>query len=84
MIKVPFDHWTTEIDVAHLAEILKEAKDWHTKYEVKHGPDKHWEAWYASFIKYRLMELDPELAADWTNVDLMSVLNGPMGRKDPI
>jgi len=78
----------TDILPSELAALLLEAKDLHTKFEVRFGPDKHWEKWYGIFLAHRLTGIDKETAAGWANIDVMDAsltpLTGIMGRKDPI
>jgi catechol 2,3-dioxygenase-like lactoylglutathione lyase family enzyme len=50
------------MDVATLAELLKEAEERHSKYEPT-APKHHWSGWYAAYIVARERGTTPEEAA---------------------
>lgn len=54
-----------------LAQWLLEAKEKHTAFEKVHGPDPHWENWYALFLRYRLDGLDRDTASGWATLDVL-------------
>lgn len=51
------------MDVASLAELLRETSDQHDVYEKSHSPHNWWE-WYASYINAREQGSTPAAAAD--------------------
>ena len=50
------------MDVATLADLLKEAADRHHSYEES-GPEHHWSGWYAAYVNARGQGSSPEEAA---------------------
>jgi hypothetical protein len=56
-----------------LAGFLREAKEAHSKFEAKgHGSDHNWENWYALYLSYRMDGIDAEVAAGWSNLDILA------------
>jgi len=50
--------------------LLLEAKEEHTKFELAHGHDQHWEKWYGLYLGYRADGISQHMAAGWTNIDV--------------
>jgi hypothetical protein len=51
------------MDVATLAELLRETAEHHDPYE-KSAPEHHWSEWYAAYMNARLEGSTPEEASD--------------------
>jgi hypothetical protein len=49
------------MDVASLADLLKEAADQHHRYEAT-APEHEWSAWYAAYVNAREQGRSPEEA----------------------
>jgi hypothetical protein len=50
------------MDVANLADLLREAEEHHGPYE-KTAPKHHWSGWYAAYISARQQGSTPEEAS---------------------
>jgi hypothetical protein len=50
------------MDVASLAELLRETEEHHGHYEAT-APEHHWSAWYAAYISAREQGRTPEEAS---------------------
>ena len=50
------------MDVANLADLLREAEEHHGHYEET-APEHHWSAWYAAYINAREQGSTPEEAS---------------------
>ena len=66
----PGREWTStgarQIDVATLAELLRETEEHHGRYEKTHA-DHHWWDWYAPYLSTRQNGSSPEDAAAAAN-----------------
>lgn len=60
--RLPGREWkSTATDLASVAELLREAKQYHGNYEKMHG-QHHWWAWYAPYLTARQNGCNPEEA----------------------
>jgi hypothetical protein len=50
------------MDIATLADLLREAEEHHGEYEAT-APEHHWSGWYAAYITARQQGRTPEQAS---------------------
>ncbi len=60
--RLPGREWSAAMDVATLAELLRETAEHHDHYEKTHA-EHHWWDWYASYLSARQNGSRPEKAA---------------------
>jgi hypothetical protein len=53
---------TQAMDVASLAELLRETAEHHDNFEKTHA-EHHWWDWYAAYLNARLSDSDPDQAS---------------------
>jgi hypothetical protein len=62
------------MDVATLAELLRETSKHHDPYEKTH-PEHHWWDWYAAYLNARQQGSTPEEAADAAGRYMQGILD---------
>ena len=61
------------MDVANLAELMRETGEGHHSYEQS-GPEHNWWDWYAAYLNARLEGSSPEQASEAAGVYMEGVL----------
>lgn len=61
------------MDVANLAELMRETGEHHHPYEQS-GPEHNWWDWYAAYLNARLEGSSPEQASEAAGVYMEGVL----------
>ena len=64
------------MDVATLAELLRETEEHHGEYEKTHGKH-HWSDWYAPYLSARQNGSSPEEAAASANRYMHELVSKP-------
>lgn len=60
-----------EVGLNTMVGFMRTAKAAHTAFEKLHGPDPHWEVFYASFVRSRLFGLTYAEAYDGAVIDAL-------------
>jgi hypothetical protein len=76
--RLPSREWKSAqapaMDIATLAELLRETEERHGRYETTHATH-HWSDWYAAYLNARLGDSSPDEAAGTADRYMEQVLH---------